>query len=87
MALSKSDILWRKRLGVERAKVSYLIKHEMRQRGFTARELARWLQCRDSNVSRVLLGKGHSPLVLNGLRSIGVPEHLLFDPHRIQANA
>ena len=72
----------RKALGEQRAKVIDLIRHELRRRGYDQSRLARELGCSRENVSKVMLGKGHSPLVLDGLRKAGVPEALLFDPRK-----
>lgn len=74
---------FRRQLGARRAQVSHLLKHEMRIRGYTLVALAQTLSCSVNNVSRVISGSGHSPLVLNGLRAIGVPEELLFDPCKV----
>jgi transcriptional regulator with XRE-family HTH domain len=74
----------RKRLGAQRAQVSYIIAHEMRQRGYTYSSLARRLGCSVVNVSTTINGRIHSPIVLDALRAIGVPEIYLFDPRNIE---
>ena len=74
----------RKALGEQRAKVIDLIRYELRRRGYDQSRLARELGCSRNNVSKVILGKKHSPLVLDGLRKVGVPEALLFDPRKMQ---
>ena len=73
---------FRRRLGANRAEVSHIILHEMRVRGYSGASLARALGCSNANVSRTINGGGHSPLVLDALRELGVPEHYLFDPRR-----
>lgn len=73
---------FRRQLGAQRAEVSHLIRHEMRVRGYSGRSLARAIGCSDVNVSRAISGSGHSPMVLDALRELGVPEEYLFDPRR-----
>ena len=72
----------RRRLGAKRAEVSHLILHELRLRGYTGAALARKLGCSGNNVSRTIIGGAHSPMVLDALRELGVPEEYLFDPRR-----
>ena len=72
----------RRQLGAQRAEVSHLITHELRKRGYTGASLARALGCSANNVSRTIIGGAHSPMVLDALRELGVPEHYLFDPRR-----
>ena len=74
----------RRELGFKRAEVSHLIKHLMRLNGYTEPRLAKELGCSTNNVSRVITGNGHSEMVLNALREIGVPEQYLFDPRRVE---
>lgn len=69
-------------LGKRRAAVAHLIRHELSLRGYTQRKLADELGCSYSNITKVVQGRGHSEMVLNGLRGRGVPESLLFDPRR-----
>lgn len=71
---------FRRRLGAKRAEVSHIISHEMRVRGYSGAALARALGCSGANVSRTINGSVHSPLVLDALRELGVPERYLFDP-------
>ena len=73
---------YRRWLGAKRAEVSHLILHEMRMRGYSGASLARALGCSGANVSNAIKGANHSPLVLDALREIGVPEEYLFDPRR-----
>ena len=75
----------RRRLGAQRAEVSHLIAREMRLRGYTGASLARKLKCSVNNVSRTIIGGSHSPMVLDALRDLGVPERYLFDPRRMRA--
>ncbi|MDR2745695.1 MAG: XRE family transcriptional regulator [Desulfovibrio sp.] len=72
----------RRRLGAKRAEVSHIILHEMRVRGYSGASLARDLGCSGANVSKTISGGGHSPLVLDALRELGVPEEYLCDPRR-----
>jgi hypothetical protein len=37
----------------------------------------------NSNVSALIRGDGHSPVVLDGLRGIGISEKYLYDPRQI----
>ena len=73
---------FRRRLGAKRAEVSHIILHEMRVRGYSGASLARALGCSSANVSKTICGGNHSALVLDALRSLGIPENLLFDPRR-----
>lgn len=73
----------KRQLGAQRAAVKHLLTHEMRLLGHTATSLARALGCSQGNVSKVLNGYHHSPLVLDALRELGVPEQYLFDPRRM----
>lgn len=75
----------RRKLGSQRAEVSHLITHELRKRGYTGASLARTLGCSANNVSRTIIGGAHSPMVLDALREIGVPEEYLFDPRYVSA--
>lgn len=84
MALSRKELARRRALGEQRAKVRFLIKQALDDKGFSGVSLAEKLGCSGQNVSSTILGRGHSELVLNGLREIGVPEDLLFDPRRVE---
>jgi hypothetical protein len=86
MALTKKELSRRRELGAERTKVRHLIEAEMKRVKHNGVSLAKQLRCSSTMISLVLYGKSHSPRVLEGLRSIGVPEHLLFDPYKIEAN-
>ena len=70
----------RRELGSQRAAVSHLIRHELSQRGHTGISVAASLKCSCTNVYDTMAGKKHSYKVLDELRSLGVPEELLFDP-------
>ena len=83
MALTRKEIARRKVLGEQRAEVAHLIKYEMKKRGHNGESFAKLLECSGANVSRVILGEGHSHRVLKGLRELGVPEGYLFDPRRV----
>lgn len=80
MALTKKEIAQRKRLGVMRSEVAHIIYYEMKKRGHNGISLANKLGCTPENVYKAVRGNGHSPLVLNALRALGVPEEYLFDP-------
>jgi transcriptional regulator with XRE-family HTH domain len=69
-------------LGRQRAEVAHIIQYEIVKRGVTQKLIAESLGCTRANVSSVVLGKSHSPRVLDALLSIGIPEELLFDPRR-----
>ena len=71
----------RRRLGARRALVTHLIRYEMRMRGYTDARFAREIAgCSGENVRKTVTGRGHSALVLDGLKAIGVPRKYLFDP-------
>lgn len=73
----------RRQLGARRAEVSHLILHELRSKGYSGAALARQLGCSCNNVSRTIIGGAHSPMVLDALRELGIPEEYLFDPRRV----
>ena len=72
----------RKQYGMSRAKVTHLITHELRVRGWTQGRIAAELGISTSAISRVVNGAGHSAQILSKLREIGIPENLLHDPRR-----
>ena len=82
MKITKTEIARRRIMGECRAEVWHLIRYEMKKLGYHNSSLAKKLGCSHRIVSATLLGKKHSPTVLNGLRELGVPEKLLFDPHQ-----
>ena len=83
MALTRKEIARRRELGAARAAIRNIIGAEMMIRGYNGSRLARDLGCCNALVSFVLTGKKHSPLVLDGLRRIGVPDKYLYDPRRV----
>jgi hypothetical protein len=84
MKLTSKEIDRRRSIGEGRATVYHHILYEIRIRGYNNKSLAKALGCSESLVSKVLTGKKHSPLVLNGLQCIGVSEYLLFDPRYME---
>lgn len=71
----------RRELGAKRARVTHLLRYELRMRGYTDSSLAREIVgCTPQNVRKTLVGESHSPRVLDALRMLGVPEKYLFDP-------
>ena len=71
----------RKKLGRERSKISHLILHEMRLRGWTQMRVASALGLSTTSVSRVVNGASHSQKILSKLHEIGVPEMYLYSPY------
>lgn len=66
--------------GHNRYKNRYLIRAYLLQRGLNMRQLALTLGISAETVSATILGKKHSPQVLDALKNLGVPERYLFDP-------
>jgi hypothetical protein len=85
MALTRKEIARRRELGAARAAIRHIIGAEMMLRGYNGTRLAKEVGCSTGLVSSVLTGHKHSPLVLDGLRGIGVPEHYLYDPRAARA--
>ena len=56
------------------------IHEALRRNGRTATIIAHKLNISLSAVSATILGKNHSPRILNALRDAGVPDKYLFDP-------
>lgn len=77
----------KKILGHKRAVVSHLILNEMNKRNWTMTTFAESIGCSVANVSTTINGRGHSYMVLDGLRRMGVSDHLLFDPRDIRFTA
>lgn len=73
-------------LGIKRSKVSHLIYHELRQKGYSGARLARELGCSNPNVSKTITGVYHSDMVLDALHELGVPEAYLFDPRKMDVS-
>jgi len=84
MALTKQEIARRRELGTARAAIRHILGAEMMRRGYNGVRLTKELGCSNALVSSVLTGRKHSPLVLDGLRRIGVPEEYLYDPRQTQ---
>lgn len=80
MALTRKEIARRRQLGAARAAISHIVRAEMMRRGYNGSSLTKELGCSNALISQVLTGQKHSPLVLDGLRRIGVPEEYLYDP-------
>lgn len=73
----------RAKLGEQRCYWAMRIHEALRRNGWSAAALARELDISQSAVSATILGKKHSPRVLDALRSAGVPEEYLFDPRMV----
>ncbi len=73
----------KRQLGAQRAKVSYVIRHYIRQSGYTGDSLAEAIGISGAHVSRTIVGLSHSGAVLDALRDLGVPEEYLYDPRRV----
>ena len=68
--------------GQKRAKFRRLIQKHLDESGKSQTDIAVLAGVSRQAVSATLLGRLHSPKILNALRLIGVPEKYLFDPHR-----
>ena len=73
----------RAKLGEQRCYWAMRIHEALRRNGWSAAALARELDISQSAVSATILGKNHSPRVLDAVRSAGVPEEYLFDPRMV----
>lgn len=69
--------------GEKRCFYSYRIHEALARAGVSATGLAREIGVCRQTVSKVILGKNHSPRILEALRQAGVPEKYLFDPARV----
>ena len=78
--MTKLPPTFRRNLGIQRAEVAHLIRHEMNKRGYSGKTLAEELKITPAAVSRTITGLIHSTRVLDALQRIGVPKKLLFDP-------
>lgn len=87
MAPTRKEVTRRRQLAAARAAIRHIIRAEMMRRGYNGSRLTRDLGCSNALVSKVLTGQSHSPLVLDGLRLIGVPEEYLYDPRGGAARA
>ena len=74
------NIIIRSKLGEQRCFWSLRIHEALRRNGRSAAVIAYELGVSQSAVSATILGKNHSPRVLDALRAAGVPEKYLFDP-------
>lgn len=75
----------RKELSERRCFYSMRIHEALRRNGRSAAVVAYELGISRASVSATILGKNHSPRVLDALRSAGVPEKYLFDPRRVES--
>ena len=74
----------RKRLGEKRCFYAMRIHEALRRNRRSAATVAYELGISRTAVSSTILGKNHSPRVLDALRAAGVPEKYLFDPRRME---
>lgn len=72
------------RLAKRRNWYSMRIYEHLKRRGLDGQRVAEQLSVSGAAVSRTITGKSHSPRILEKLRSVGVPEELLFDPRRMK---
>lgn len=70
----------RQECGRRRYLCRYRIRAVLVEQGISMAGLGRRLGVTAEIVSATVLGKKHSPKVLNALREIGVAERYLFDP-------
>ena len=82
--MTKLPPAFRRTLGIQRAEVAHLIRHEMNKRGYSGKTLAQELKITPAAVSRTITGLIHSTKVLDALQRIGVPKKLLFDPRTVK---
>ena len=73
--------------GRRRYAARYAIRAILDERGLSMSALARTIGVTAETVSATVRGKMHSPKVLTALRSLGVPERFLFDPHEMNKAA
>lgn len=73
--------------GMERFRVRRRIQEHLDRLGLTQSGLAREMGVCHQLVSATVSGEKHSPVVLNKLRELGVPEKYLFDPSRMPERA
>ena len=77
----------REECGRQRYEVRYVIRASLDARGLSMAELGRRIGVTAEAVSATVLGKRHSPRVLEALRREGVPEESLFDPRKTRDKA
>ena len=85
MNWANKDVSRRKELGALRCFWSMRIYEALRRNGRSAALVAAELGISRVSVSSTILGKNHSPRVLDALRAAGVPERYLFDPRNADA--
>ena len=85
MNWAKTENTDRKHLGEQRCFWSMRIYEALRRNGRSAAVIAYELGVSRSAVSATILGKRHSPRILDALRDAGVPEKYLFDPRKVNA--
>ena len=86
MNWAKTENTDRKHLGELRCFWSMRIYEALRRNGRSAAVIAYELGISRAAVSATILGKRHSPRILDALRDAGVPEKYLFDPRRVSPN-
>lgn len=74
----------RAELGAKRCFWSKRIYEALGRKGMTATTLAYAIGLSKKSVGATILGRNHSPRVLDALRAAGVPEEYLFDPRRVE---
>ena len=70
----------RAKLWAQRCFYSLRIHEALRHNGRTATSLARELGVTLPAVSATIIGRRHTPRILDALKAAGVPEEYLFDP-------
>lgn len=68
--------------GYQRFLCRYAIRAALLERGMTMSEFARRIGVSYETVSATVMGKKHSPQVLDSLKQVGVPESYIFDPRQ-----
>lgn len=77
----------REECGHRRYKTRHMIRAILVERGLSMSELGRRIGVTAELVSATVLGKKHSPRVLDALRDNGIPERYLFDPRAQERSA
>lgn len=77
----------RRRCGAARARMRFRIHEALDRAGMDLTKLAKGIGVSRPAVSNVVLGRTHSPRILQALRDAGVPEQYLYDPERAGADA
>ncbi|MGE4552903.1 MAG: XRE family transcriptional regulator [Desulfovibrionaceae bacterium] len=70
--------------GVARFKARRRIEEVLDKHGLNHVGLAKRLGVSQQAVSATIGGTRHSPVVLDGLRNLGVPERYLYDPRLVK---